>query len=105
MTELWRAAFGSYQAMVDRGVDIVVAEARLQFRQPARFDEEIDLSISVVRAGNTSIVSEHRIERAGVLLVEGLLRHVIVDRQTLTKASIPDWLRAGLAPWTTGASP
>ena len=27
ITELWRAAFGSYQAMLDRGVDIVLAEA------------------------------------------------------------------------------
>ena len=34
MTELWRAAYGNYQTMLDRGVDIVLAEARLRFRQP-----------------------------------------------------------------------
>jgi len=28
ITELWRAAYGGYQVMLDRGVDIVVAEVR-----------------------------------------------------------------------------
>src|SRR5438477_11392367 len=37
ITELCRAAFGSYQAMVDRGVDMVVAEAGLRYHRPAHF--------------------------------------------------------------------
>jgi acyl-CoA thioester hydrolase len=40
-TELWRAAVGPWQDMVDRGVDAVVAEANLVFRAPARFDDEL----------------------------------------------------------------
>ena len=39
ITELWRAAFGSYATMLRRGIDIVVAEANLRFRGGARFDE------------------------------------------------------------------
>ena len=35
VTELWRTAVGPWQEMVDRGVDIVVAEANLTFRAPA----------------------------------------------------------------------
>ncbi len=31
MTELWRAAFGSYKAMMERGFDLVVAEAQIRF--------------------------------------------------------------------------
>ena len=31
MTELWRAALGGYQAMIDRGLDMVVVEAQLHF--------------------------------------------------------------------------
>ena len=30
ITELWRAALGGYEAMLDRGLDIVVAEAHLR---------------------------------------------------------------------------
>lgn len=100
ITELWRAAFGSYQAAVDRGVDIVVAAAELRFRASARFDEELQLEVVVAQLGTTSIVTEHAVTRAGDKLVEGKLRHVMVDARTLAKTPIPDWVRAGLAPWT-----
>jgi acyl-CoA thioester hydrolase len=100
MTELWRAAFGGYQAMIDRGVDLVVAEAQLRFRAPARFDEELHLEIAVTHLGNTSIVTDHLIRREEQELVRGFLRHVFVDCRTLAKTPIPVWARAGLAPWT-----
>jgi len=100
ITELWRAALGSYQSMMDRGVDLVVAEARLGFRIPARFDEELTLEVAVTQLGNTAITSSHRISRGSDLVVEGMLRHVVVDRETLSKAAIPDWLRDQLGPWT-----
>ena len=100
ITELWRAAFGSYQAMLDRGVDVVVAEAQVRFRSPARFDEQLTLEIAVTQLGNTSITSSHRISRDGSVVVEGVLRHVLVDREELAKTPIPDWMRKQLAPWT-----
>ena len=111
LTELWRAAFGGYQAMLDRGIDMVVAEAQLRFRAPARFDEELELAVEIAQLGNTSIHSRHRIRRGGGaaspgrgdLLVEGEMRHVLVDRSTLAKTAIPDWVREGLAPWVLGA--
>jgi acyl-CoA thioester hydrolase len=100
LTELWRAAFGSYEAVVERGVDVVVAAAQLRFRAPARFDEEVELSVSVAHLGTTSVITDHTVSRAGGLLVEARLRHVTVDPRTMAKRPIPDWMRAGLAPWT-----
>ena len=100
LTELWRAAFGSYQAMLDRGVDVVVGEAQVRFQAPARFDELLTLAIAVTHLGTTSVVSEHRISRDGELLVEGTMRHVLVECEGLTKTPIPEWMRDRLAPWT-----
>ena len=100
ITELWRGAFGSYAAMVDRGVDIVVAEAQLRFRAPARFDQELTLETAIVRLGRTSILSRHTIRHEERTLVEGSLRHVLVDLPGLTKTDIPEWARSALAPWT-----
>jgi acyl-CoA thioesterase FadM len=37
------------------------------------------------------------------LIVEGTMRHVLVDLSTLTKTPIADWLREGLAPWVVEA--
>ena len=99
MTELWRAAFGGYGVMMDRGIDLVVAEAQLRFRASARFDDELTLEVSVTNMGTTAISTEHRIRRDDELLVEGTLRHVVVSLETMAKTPIPDWIRDGLAPW------
>lgn len=100
VTELWRSAFGSYQSAVERGVDVVVAAAELRFRASARFDEVVQLEVAVSHLGTTSIITDHAVTRAGERLVEGTLRHVMVDPPTLAKTPIPEWFRAGLAPWT-----
>ncbi|MDQ6816784.1 MAG: hypothetical protein M3018_05170, partial [Actinomycetota bacterium] len=55
--------------------------------------------IAVSHLGTTSIVTRHGIEREKTPLVEATLRHVMVDRETLAKTAIPDWVRDGLAPW------
>jgi acyl-CoA thioester hydrolase len=103
ITELWRAALGGYQAMIDRGIDLVVAESQIRFRAPARFDDELMLEIAIAHMGTTSIVSTHRITRGEDVIVEGTLRHVTVERTSLGKTPIPDWLRDQLAPWTVEA--
>ena len=99
ITELWRAAYGSYQAMLDHGIDIVLAEAQLRFRKPARFDDELALSIAVTHMGQTSILTRHEARCGPDLVAEADIRHVLVDLKTLAKTSIPDWARDGLKPF------
>jgi acyl-CoA thioester hydrolase len=105
ITELFRAAFGSYQAMVERGVDLVVAQAGLRFHRPAHFDDELTLEIAVIRLGKTSITTGYRVLRDEELLVDGTLRHVQVDlkrlvgRESDAKTTFPDWMREGLGPY------
>jgi acyl-CoA thioester hydrolase len=100
LAAMWREAFDGYRGVLEQGLDVVVAEAQLRFRAPARFDEELTLEMSLTRLGETSITSAHRISRGGDLIVEGMLRHVLVDLSTLTKTPIPDWMRKGLGRWT-----
>ena len=99
MTELWRSAVGGYREMVDKGVDMVVAEARLRFHASARFDDELRLEAVVAELGNTSIHTRHQIHRGTELLVDADMRHVMVDLKTLEKTPIPGWLRTPLARW------
>jgi acyl-CoA thioester hydrolase len=103
LTELWRAAFGGYQAIMARGLDVMVLEANLGFRASARFDDLLTLEMAVTRLGNTSIASSHRITRDGEVLVEGTMAHVLIELSTLQKTKIPDWMRDQLAPWTVEA--
>jgi acyl-CoA thioester hydrolase len=96
VTELWREAIGPWQVMVERGVDVVVAEANLSFRRPARFDDVIVLGARVGRFGTTSMTTEIEIRRDGELLIEGWLRQVFVDAKTWEKTEIPPWAREAL---------
>lgn len=106
VTELWRAAYGGYERMLERGVDIVVAEARLRFLRSARFDQELDAEMLVTHLGTTSMRSSHRLIDAsdGAVLMEADTRHVWFDTQTGVKTPIPDWARAGLEPWHAPAA-
>ena len=101
LTELWRAAYGGYTAMLDRGVDVVVAETHLRFLGSARFDEELALQATVTHLGTTSMTIDNSVRRASdqKVLLEADTRYVWIDRTTATSTPIPEWARRGLAPW------
>jgi acyl-CoA thioester hydrolase len=100
MGELWRGAFGSYQAMVDGGTDMVVAEARVRYRAPLRFDEEFELRAEIQSFGTTSMTTAVAAVRVGgTTAAEGELRHVFVRPGTAEKAPIPEAVRAALEPY------
>ena len=97
VTELWRAtALGSWESMVERGLDVVVGEANIRFRSPARFDDVIAIHARVAKLGTTSVTLELDIRRDGELLIEGWLRQVFVDAKTFQKTEIPGWAREAL---------
>lgn len=97
ITELWREALGGYQQMVDAGVDMVVAEQRIRYLAPARFDELVDVEVSIDKLGTTSMLSSYTVSREGEQLVEGDFRHVFIEAATKAKAPIPDEVRGALA--------
>jgi acyl-CoA thioester hydrolase len=97
LTELWRDALGSYEALTADGLDLVVAEVGVRFRAPARFDDELDITLEVERLGNTSMVSAIGIARDGDTLAEGRIVYIFVraDRPG-EKVPIPDHVRRRL---------
>jgi acyl-CoA thioester hydrolase len=98
-TEFWRAALGPWQELKDAGVDLVVANAKIDFRASARFDDELTLGARIERLGTTSIATEFDVMRDSELLVAGRLVHVCVSSTDWSKIDLPDWVRAGLAPY------
>jgi acyl-CoA thioester hydrolase len=96
MTEFFRQLIGSYSQVIQAGADMVVAEARARYYSPARFDEEIAVSVMPTHVGNTSLIVELGVKRGPELLVDGELRYVFVDLQTTRKRPIPREVRAAL---------
>ena len=100
MSELWRD-LGGYQAMVDAGVDMVVAEATVRYLAPLRFDDEMEVVVRITRLGDTSMTTELVIEDGGEPAAEGELRHVFIETGGGKTAGIPEPIRVGLARYAT----
>lgn len=99
LTEFWREAFGSYNAMLDAGADMVVAESRIRFLGPAAFDEEIDFELRVARLGNTALGTLIEANVGGRPVVAGEMRHVFIEPATKQKRPMPDDIREALTPY------
>jgi acyl-CoA thioester hydrolase len=97
LTEFWREHAGGYGTMMQEGVDLQVVEATARYKAPARFDDEIAVTVEVTHLGNTSMLTRYAIDRDGTLLVEGELVYVFVDAGKLTKIPIPERFRTALA--------
>jgi len=99
ITELWREALGSYEALRELGVDLVVAEATVRYRAPIRFDAEVDLVASVSHLGDTSLITAIAIDSEAGRHAEGELRHVFVELGGTEKTPMPDVVRDALEPF------
>ena len=97
VTELFRARIGPYQEIVDRGYDIVVAEARIRFVEGARFDEELDIEMPIDHLGTTSMIVRPVFRVGERLIADGEVRHVWVDPKTLKKTPMPEEFRTALS--------
>lgn len=105
MTEIWREAIGPYeQATADAGVDLVVAEAAIRYRDSLRFDDVFELRATVARIGTTSMTTAIAVVRDGALVAEGELRHVFVDPGDGRPTPIPDAVRAAFGPYLAAGS-
>jgi len=96
LTELWREAIGRYDAMLEAGTDMVVAEARARYLAPAGFDDELDVELLITRLGNTGMTTELVVRRGDATVVEGEMRHVFIDPATKLKKPMPDDIRAAM---------
>lgn len=92
--ELWRALCGSYQAMLDRGVDSVVAASQTRHLGAARYDDELELAVDVTHVGTTSFEFTTAITRDGEPIAEIRVRHVFLDFETRRKLEPPADVRA-----------
>lgn len=92
-SEALRDIVGGYQVLVDRGIDVVVAAAELQFRAPAHFDQELVVQVGIDPPGRTSLRSKYLIRRDDDVIAEATMIHVCVDATTFEKRQWPDWFR------------
>ena len=91
----WLRAKGYDQHELARrhGVVFVVRSVAIEFLKPARLDDELIVSASLVHVSGAGIELEQRIDRAGACLVEGEVKLACVRIAAFQPARIPRELR------------
>jgi len=106
-TELFRAAGFPYATLWDR-LDIWLPRVQfhLDYRNPARLDELLDIEIWVGRIGRSSIRLEFAVKKpGGDLGAEGYLVIVSIDRKNARSVDVPKPLLDALAPYNPSPTP
>ncbi|HSC85039.1 MAG TPA: thioesterase family protein [Pseudomonas sp.] len=97
-TEFFRAVFGSYQNLLERGLDSQVVRMSTDWSSSARFDDVLALQVQTLRLGTTSYsldvqIRQHADQR---LVTRSEVTYVMVDTREFAKTAIPADLRTQL---------
>src|SRR5262249_53336052 len=79
-TELLRRAGFRYRDLEAHGVLFVVVKLECRFRAPARYDDEVTLTTTIVRMTRARIDHTYTLKRDGVVLCEAASTLACVDR-------------------------
>ena len=84
-----------YFDMLERGYDIVIVDASLQFLAPARFDEVLEVYARIYEIGNSSIKMDYEIYEAesGRFVARAQTAYVIVGKDSQKPVRVPPYIR------------
>jgi acyl-CoA thioester hydrolase len=83
------------------GVVFAVAEVKVNYRKPARLDDELRITCEPAPEGRGSIRFRQIIARGEVLLAEGEVRVACVDAKTFRPRPLPDFITLKVNPQVT----
>ena len=90
-TEWLRARGKGQQALrVDHDLVFAVRSMRIEFRQPARLDDALDVTVGLRQCRRASLVIAQAIHRDGVLLLGAEVRVAALNASDFRPRAIPD---------------
>ncbi len=95
-TEFMRTLGVDRAAISDNGWMFVVSKMSLDYRQPARLDDALSVTLSAQHVGAATIDFDQTVRRDQTLLVEGSVQIACVDRSTGRPKRLDGDLRAQL---------
>jgi acyl-CoA thioester hydrolase len=92
----WLRALGIDQVKLQREerLQFVVVEANIRYHRPARFDDELVVSVTLESLRGASVQMAQEVRRAGELLVSAAVRAACIDADTLKPRPLPKALSA-----------
>jgi acyl-CoA thioester hydrolase len=92
-TELLRMTGVSYRELEEAGVLLAVVRLEARYRQPARYDEVLQLETSLATVGRVKVEHTYRLLRGEELLVTGATTLACLDKTGQARL-LPDLLLA-----------
>lgn len=94
-TEFLRAALGGYQELVKQGFENQIVKLLIEWKAPARFDDVLDLNVSVGRIGNSSFTLNTQFVNAQTdqLVATAEAVYVFVNAKDFSSCTIPSFVR------------
>ncbi len=105
--EMFRQAGLPYEVMrVQRQVQLPRKAFQVEFHSPAEMDELMEIRVGVSRFGETSLTMRFEAYRARDLVhrASATLTVVCVDKESITKRPLPDFVKDALRPYLVAAS-
>jgi len=105
--EMFRQAGLPYEVMrVQRHVQLPRKAFQVEFHSPAEMDELMEIRVGVSRVGETSLTMRFEAYRARDLMhrASATLTVVCVDKESITKRPLPDFVKDALRPYLVAAS-
>jgi acyl-CoA thioester hydrolase len=92
-TEWLRKLGFSYRWMEENGIMLPVTELQIKYKRPARYDDLLTVTTSLVRLPTVKIEFDYQIHNQNnELLTTGFTTLVFVDKETGKLRSAPDYL-------------
>ena len=88
---------GGYQRLRDEGIESLVLESHVHFRQPAFFDDRLLVHARCHTVRGARFRFDYVVTRDGTAIADGWTSHAAVDAVTLRPTRLPDWLTAAIA--------
>jgi len=87
----WLASIGVHQVPLrkEHGVVFAITKMQLDFRRPARLEDELSVTVGVLAVGRLKMEFEQRIEREGELLLTATVQAACLDAERFAPARTP----------------
>jgi acyl-CoA thioester hydrolase len=82
-----------YQSVRDEGFDLTVLEVFVQYRQPIRFDEVVDVHLTLSQVDRASFQMAYLLTVAGQVRATGVTAHGCITSDDGRPTRLPAWLR------------
>lgn len=103
-TEWLRALGFQHYTLLGEDLLFVVHRAEVDYRRPARIDDELVVTAAVEKTGRASLQFVQQVTRVadGELLAEGRVKVACVSRERLVPRPMPDAIHSAVRAWCAG---